>query len=156
MAGGLQRIHQPGLYGPGVEAEPQADHQRVGHEPEQATAERRDGHIAQRPQQQREAAEQERAASAAGVGNHTGGDLEQNHAGGEGAAGDEHLEDVQAGVQQEQRVDAPDDRCGEREQPRDRQVGQFNETPPKQQGSGSYLVMDTTCAQTASARVAWR
>jgi single-stranded DNA-binding protein len=23
-------------------------------------------------------------------------------------------------------------------------------------GSGSYLVMDTTCAQTASARVAWR
>jgi hypothetical protein len=23
-------------------------------------------------------------------------------------------------------------------------------------GSGSYLVMDTTCAQTASARVAWQ
>jgi hypothetical protein len=31
----------------------------------------------------------------------------------------------------------------------------FNQTV-SDLGSGAYLVMDTTCAQTASARVAWR
>ena len=69
------------------------------------------------------ALEQEGAAAPGGVRDHAGRDLEQHHPGGVGRVRDEDLEDVEAGVEQEERVDAPDHRRGEREEAGDREVG---------------------------------
>ena len=43
------------------------------------------------------------------VGHDAGGDLEHHHSGREEGVGNEHLEDGEPGVEQEQRVDAPDE-----------------------------------------------
>ena len=55
-------------------------------------------------------AEQERDAPAPRVGHDPGRHLEQHHAGGEEGVGGERLEVAEAGVQQEEGVDPPDER----------------------------------------------
>ena len=56
------------------------------------------------------------------VGDHAGGNLEDDHADGEEGVGREGLGVVEPGVQQEERVDAPDERGSQRRQQRQQQV----------------------------------
>ena len=79
----------------------------------------RHAHVGQRPRGERGFGQKERDPPSKRVGHHARGDLEQGHGGGERRVGHEHLEDRQPGVEQEQRVDAPDQRRGQREQPAD-------------------------------------
>ena len=70
--------------------------------------------VEQRRERERQRPEQVRGAPPDGVGDDPGRHLEQHHAGGEERVGRERLEVREPGVEQEDRVDAPDQRRRER------------------------------------------
>jgi len=78
--------------------------------------------VEQGGQQQGGGAEQVGRAPAPDVGHHTSGHLEDNHAGGEERVGGEGLDFVETGVEQEEGVDAPDERGGQGGQQRERHI----------------------------------
>ena len=97
--------------------------------PTETTDERHDArvHLGERHVQSVVAAstrdgEQEREAPAERVRDHPGRYLEHDHARRERRVGDEHLEEAEPRVEQEERVDAPDERGRQRVQTREREV----------------------------------
>ena len=75
---------------------------------------------------QRERAEQIGRSPAARVGDDAGRHLEEHHAGGEERVGGKRLGVAQPGIEQEQRVDAPDERRRERVEQQQEQVDVLN------------------------------
>ena len=121
-AGGHERIDQPRLGRAGEEREAQAQQDRRQRPADERRLRLPHVQVEERGQQQRRGPEQEREAPAARVGDHAGRDLEQDLAGREERVRGECLRVRQARIEQEQRVDAPDERRGERRQERQRQV----------------------------------
>ena len=84
--------------------------------------------VEQRRAQQRHGAEQERQAPTARVGDDPGRDLEDHLADREEGVGGEGLGVVQPGVEQEDRVDAPDERRREGREQRQDEIGPLDVT----------------------------
>ena len=82
--------------------------------------------IERRGRGERDRAEQVGGPPATRVGDDSGGHLEDHHAGGEEGVGGERLCVAQAGVEQEERVDAPDERGRERMEEEQQQVDALN------------------------------
>ena len=80
-------------------------------------------HVEQRRGAQRDRAEQVGGAAPDGVGDDPGRHLEQHHAGREERVGRERLEVREARVEQEDRVDAPDERRRQRVPEQQDEVG---------------------------------
>ena len=117
-----ERVDEPRVHGTREEREPEPEQhrhdrprpeRRLPH-PEQAVDHRGHG--------ERDGAEQVRGTPPERVGDDARRDLEEEHAGAEERVRGERLEVREARVEQEQRVDAPDERGGERVAERERVV----------------------------------
>ena len=86
--------------------------------------------------QERRRAQQEREPAAAGVGDHPGRDLEQHLADREERVDREGLRVVEAGVEQEQRVDAPDERGSQRREQGQDEIGPLDRARRVAHGRG--------------------
>ena len=110
----LERVDQPRLGRAGEEREPESEQDRRDRPADEPGADLPHHEVQERRQHQGGGAEQEREPAATRVGDDAGRDLEQDLADGEEGVDGERLGVVQPGVQQEQGVDAPDERCRER------------------------------------------
>ena len=122
----FERVDQPRLGRPGEEREPEAEQDRGDRPAPQRRVQLPHHEVEERGEQQRRGAQQVGELAAAGVGDHPGRDLEDHLPEGEEGVGRECLRVVQAGVEQEERVDAPDERGRERVQQRQQQVGSLD------------------------------
>ena len=122
VAGGVERIHEPRLDGAGEEGEAEAEQHRDDRplpegsldDPEQVVEKGRAG--------ERDGAEQVGGTPAPRVGNDSRRDLEDHHPGREERVGRERLQVREARVEQEERIDAPDERRGQGVPEQQRQV----------------------------------
>ena len=112
--GRLQRVHQPGLDRPGEEGEAEPQQQRDDRPGPERPLDLPQHHVEDGGDRERDRAEQVGDPAPDRVGDDPGRDLEDQHAGGEEGVGGEGLEVVEARVEQEDRVDPPDERGGER------------------------------------------
>src|SRR2546422_1870313 len=96
---------------------------RDPHERPESTAAPCDGHVEQRRYEQRDEAEQQRHPTSDRVRHDSRGDFEHHRAERERRVREQHLLDVEPGAHLEQRVDAPDERHRQVEQPRDGEIG---------------------------------
>ena len=126
VAGRGQRVDQPRLGRAGEEREAEAEQGRCDRPGPERRADVPHVQVQQRREQQGRGAEEEAEAPAAGIGHHAGRDLEEDHADAEERVGREGLRVAQAGVEQEERVDAPDERGGQRRQQRQDEVDALN------------------------------
>ena len=122
-AGRGQRVDQPRLGGAGEEGEAQAQQDRGDRPAPQRRVDLPHLQVEQGRDQQRGRAQHVENWRPARVGHDAGGDLEQHHPRREEGIGGEGLGVRQPGVQQEDGVDAPDDRRGEGADQGQRQVG---------------------------------
>ena len=119
-AGRLERIDEPRLGRPREEREAEPKQDRGERPSEQPGADLPHHEVEQGREQESGRAQQERETATAGIGDHSGRDLEQHLADSEERVDREGLGVVEAGIEQEQGVDAPDERCRQgREQGQD-------------------------------------
>ncbi len=121
-AGGAERVDQPGLGGAAEEGEPQAQQDGGEGPADERRLELPHGQVEQRGQQQDGRAEHEGEAAPPRVRHDAGGNLEDHHPDGEEGVGGERLGVVEPGIEQEERVDAPDERGSQGRQQRQQQV----------------------------------
>src|SRR3989449_3950002 len=96
---------------------------RDPHERPESTAAPCDGHVEQRRYEQRDEAEQQRHPTSDRVRHDSRGDFEHHRAERERRVREQHLLDVEPGAHLEQRVDPPDERHRQVEQPCDGEIG---------------------------------
>ena len=118
----VERVDQPRFRGATEEGEAQAEQDGSQRPAGEGRLHLPHAQVEQRGGEQRRRAEQERETPAPGVGHHARGHLEDDHADGEERIRREGLGVVEAGVEQEQRVDAPDEGGGQRREHRQQQV----------------------------------
>ena len=119
----LERVDEPGLGRPREEREAEPEQDRRERPSEQPGADLPHDEIEQGREQRGGRAQQEREPATTGVGDHPGRDLEQHLSDGEERVDREGLRVVQAGIEQEQRVDAPDERRRQGREQRQDEVG---------------------------------
>ena len=113
-AGRRERVDQPRLDRPGEEGEAEPEQHR-GHRPlPEGRLDLPQGDVEHGRDGQRHRAEQVGDPAADGVGDDPGRDLEEHHPGGEEGVGRERLGVREPGVEQEDRVDPPDERRRQR------------------------------------------
>ena len=118
-----QRVDQPRLGRPGEEREPESEHDRRDRPAQERGLDLPHDEVQQGRREQRHGAEHEREPATSRVGHDARGNLEQDLADREERVRRERLGVVQPGVEQEQGVDAPDERRGERRQQGQDEVG---------------------------------
>ena len=117
-----ERIDEPRLDRAGEERKPEPEQHRDDRPGRERRLRLPEQPVQQRRACERDGPEQVRDAPAPDVGDDTGRHLESDHPGGEECVRRERLQVAQPGVQQEERVDAPDERRGERVPEHERQV----------------------------------
>ena len=122
VARGGERVDEPRLHCPRVEREPEPHRDRDGGERHDARADLRERDVEQRRRREHRDGEEEGDAAPERVRDDAGRHLEHDHSGGERGVRDEDLEEAQPGVEQEERVDAPDRRRRKRVEPGQREV----------------------------------
>jgi hypothetical protein len=113
-ARGAQGVDEPGLDRAGEERVAEADQHRGRGPGGERRPDLPEEHVEERRARQRHGPEQVRRAPPEQVGDDPGRHLEQDHAGRERRVRGERLEVREPGVEQQHRVDAPDERRGER------------------------------------------
>ena len=117
VAGRGERIDEPCLGRPGEEREAEPEQDRRDRPADERRLELPHREIEERREQERGRAEEEREPSSTSVGDDAGRDLEDDLTGREERVRRERLEVGEAGIEQEDRVDAPDERrCQGRQQ----------------------------------------
>ena len=125
-AGRVERVNQPGLGSTREERESQAEQDRGDRPAPQRRMELPHHQVEEGGDEQRGGAQHIRESPAAGVGHHAGRHLEDDLANGEEGVRGERLRVVEPCVEQEEGIDAPDERgsqCGEQ---REDEVGAFD------------------------------
>ena len=122
-----ERVDEPRLDRAGEEREPQAEQHR-GHRPlPERCLDLPEQHVEQGRRGQRHRAEQVRGAAPDRVGDDPGRHLEQHHPRGEEGVGGERLQVREPGVEQEDRVDPPDQRRRQRVPEQEQAVGALDD-----------------------------
>jgi hypothetical protein len=113
----VESVDKPCVDGAGLARETEADEDRSPHEGPYSPSVLGRSDVKQRCDQECPDAEQVRRLAPDGVRDHAGRHLEEYLSGTERGVDEHDLEDVEARVQQEERVHAPDERGSECEQP---------------------------------------
>ena len=130
-ARGVERIDQPSLDRPGEEREAEADQKRGDRPHPERRLDLPQQDVDQRRDRERHDAEQVRRSPPDGVGHDAGRHLEQHHPAREEGVGRERLHVREPRVEQEDRVDPPDERRRQRvaeEEERGRCAGSIGES----------------------------
>ena len=112
--GGLKGVDQPRLHRSGEEREPKAEQRRHDRPLPEGRAQLPEEDVEQRGDGERDRAQQVRRPPPDRVRHDAGGHLEEDHPDGEERVGRERLEVGEPGIEQEDRVDPPDERRGQR------------------------------------------
>ena len=114
VLGRVEGVDQPGLDRAREEGESQPEQRRDDGPLPEGRAGQPHHVVEKRRRRQGDRAEEIRRSPAPRVGDDSGRDLEDHHAGREEGVGGERLQVAEPGVEQEERVDSPDERGGQR------------------------------------------